>query len=74
MSKLIYNNLFKKLMDVEMRNFKLMDKAKVSKMNSVKDGENVINDVLLRICYILQCDISEIAECVSIEDGGNTGV
>ena len=76
MSKLSYKKLFKKLIDVEIKNFELIDKSKVSKNTfyKIKDGENVTADILLRVCDILQCDISEIAECVSIEDGGNTGV
>lgn len=53
-----------------------MDKSKVSKNTfyKIKEAENVTGDILLRICDILQCDISEIVECVSIEDGGKTGV
>ena len=57
MSKLSYKKLFKKLIDIEMKNTELMDKAKVS--------ENVTTDVLLRICNVLECDISEIVECVN---------
>lgn len=70
MSKLSYKKLFKKLIDIEMKNTELMDKAKVSKSTfyKIKNGENVTTDVLLRICDILECDISEIVECVEIED------
>ncbi len=66
MSKLSYKKLFKKLIDIEMKNTELMDKAKVSKSTfyKIKNGENVTTDVLLRICNILECDISEIIECV----------
>ena len=62
--------LFKKLIDIEMKNTELMDKAKVSKSTfyKIKNGENVTTDVLLRICDVLECDISEIVECVEIED------
>lgn len=76
MSKLIYRIFFKKLIDVEMKNTELMDRSKVSKSTfyKIKNGENVTTDVLLRRCYVLECDISEIVECVSIEDGGKTGV
>ena len=65
MSKLSYKKLFKKLIDIEMKNTELMEKAKVSKSTfyKIKNGENVTTDVLLRIC-----DISEIVECVEIED------
>ena len=70
MSKLSYKKLFKKLIDIEMKNTDLMKKAKVSKSTfyKIKNGENVTTDVLLRICDVLECDISEIVECVEIED------
>lgn len=70
MSKLSYKKLFKKLIDIEMTNTELMKKAKVSKSTfyKIKNGENVTTDVLLRICDVLECDISEIVECVEIED------
>lgn len=70
MTKLSYKKLFKKLIDIEMKNTELMEKAKVSKSTfyKIKNGENVTTDVLLRICNVLECDISEIVECVEIED------
>ena len=70
MSKLSYKKLFKKLIDIEMKNTELMDKAKVSKSTfyKIKNGENVTTDVLLRICDVLECDLSEIVECVEIAD------
>ena len=76
MSKLSYKKLFKKLIDIEMKNTELMEKAKVSKstFSKIKNGENITTDVLLRICDILESDISEIVECVSIENGGRMGV
>lgn len=45
----------------------LMKKAKVSKSTfyKIKNGDNVTTDVLLRICNVLECDISEIVECVN---------
>ena len=30
----------------------------------LKNGENVTTDILLRICDALDCDISEIMECI----------
>lgn len=76
MSKLSYKKLFKMLIDIEMKNTELMEKAKISKSTfyKIKNGENVTTDVLLRICDVLGCDISEIVERVSIEDGGRAGV
>ena len=70
MSKFSYKKLFKKLIDKDMKNTELMKEAKVSKSTfyKIKNGENVTTDVLLRICDVLECDISEIVECVEIED------
>ncbi|MGT2940483.1 helix-turn-helix domain-containing protein [Streptococcus cristatus] len=67
MSKFSYKKLFKKLIDKDMKNTELMKKAKVSKSTfyKIKNGDNVTTDVLLRICNVLECDISEIVECVS---------
>ena len=67
MSKFSYKKLFKKLIDKDMKNTELMKKAKVSKSTfyKIKTGDNVTTDVLLRICNVLECDISEIVECVS---------
>lgn len=67
MSKFSYKKLFKKLIDKDMKNTELMKKAKVSKSTfyKIKNGENVTTDVLLRICNVLKCDISEIVECVN---------
>ncbi|RRN47998.1 XRE family transcriptional regulator, partial [Streptococcus suis] len=30
----------------------------------LKNGENITTDVLVKICNVLNCDISEIVECV----------
>ena len=67
MSKFSYKKLFKKLIDIEMKNTELMEKAKVSKSTfyKIKNGENVTTDVLLRICNVLEYDILEILECVN---------
>lgn len=72
MSKLSYKKLFKKLIDIEMKNTELMKKAKVSKSTfyKIKNGENVTTGVLLRICDVLECDISEIVECVNDSSEG----
>ena len=61
-----YKKLFKKLIDLEMTNNELMEKAKVSKSTfyKMKNGQNVTTDVLLRICNTLDCDIEEIMECI----------
>lgn len=66
MRKFSYKKLFKKLIDLEMKSTELMDKAQISKSTfyKIKKGQNVTTDVLLRICNVLECDISEIVECV----------
>ena len=63
-----YKRLFKKLIDLDMINNELMEKAKVSKSTfyKMKNGQNVTTDVLLRICNTLDCDISEIVECEKV--------
>ncbi len=68
MLTLSYKKLFKKLIDIEMQHNQLMEKANVSRSTfyKLKKGENVTTDVLLRICNALQCDISEIVECVEV--------
>ena len=59
-----------------MKNTELMEKAKVSKSTfyKIKNNENVTTDVLLRICDVLECDISDIVECVNVEDRGKKNV
>ena len=66
MSRLCYKKLLKKLIDVDMKNIELMEKAKVSKSTfyKLKNGDNVTTDVLVRICDVLHCDISDIVECI----------
>ena len=63
-----YKRLFKKLIDLDMTNNELMEKAKVSKSTfyKIKNGQNVITDVLPRICNAFDCDIEEIVECMKI--------
>lgn len=53
-----------------MKNTELMDKAKVSKSTfyKIKNGKNVTTDVLLRICDVLNCDISDIVERMKIRN------
>lgn len=67
MSKFSYKKLFKKLIDIEMKNTELMNKAKLSKSTfyKIKNSENVTTDVLLRICTVLKCDISDIVEFIN---------
>ena len=68
MRKFLYKNLFKKLIDLDMTNNELMEKANVCKSTfyKIKNGQNVTTDVLLRICNTLDYDISEIVECEKV--------
>ena len=68
MRKFSYKNLFKKLIDLDMTNNELMEKANEIKSTfyKIKNGQNVTTDVLLRICNTLDCDISEIVECEKV--------
>lgn len=69
MLKFSYKKLFKKLIDLEMKSTELMDKAQISKSTfyKIKNGQNVTTDMLLRICNTLNCDISDVMECVEFE-------
>ena len=65
-----YKRLFKKLIDLDMTNNELMEKAKVSKSTfyKMKNRQNVTTVVLLRICNALDCDIEEIMERIKKEN------
>lgn len=65
-TELSYKRLFKKLIDLDIQHNELMEKANVSRSTfyKLKNGENVTTDILLRIYVALDCDISEIMECI----------
>lgn len=69
MLKFSYKKLFKKLIDLEMKSIELMDEAQISKSTfyKIKNGQNITTDILLRICNTLNCDISDVMECVEFE-------
>lgn len=69
MLKFSYKKLFKKLIDLEMKSTELMDEAQISKSTfyKIKNGQNITTDVLLRICNTLNCDISDVMECIEFE-------
>ena len=75
MSKLSYKKLFKMLIDTDMKNAELMEKAKISKSTfyKMKNGENITTDVLLRVCDVLKCDVADIVECIDVDDDGQNG-
>lgn len=59
-----YNKLWKQLIDKNMTKTDLRLKADIGTATLAKLGKNeqVSMDVLLRICNVLNCDISEIME------------
>jgi putative conjugative transposon regulatory protein len=69
-SKISYKKLFKKMIDLDMSNSELMEKAEVSRSTfyKMKNGENITTDIIVRICDSLKCDIDEIMELVDNEN------
>ena len=65
-----YKRLLWKLIDLDMINNELMEKAKASKSTfyKMKNGQNVTTDVLLRICDALDCNIEDIIEINDIKE------
>ena len=53
-----------------MTNTEIMEKSKISKstLYKMKNSENITTNVLLRIYDVLKCDISDIVECVKINE------
>ena len=67
--RISYNKLWKLLIDKNINKQDLRKATGISSASVAKlgKGENVTTDVLLRICAALQCDISDILECVPEE-------
>ena len=61
-----YKKLWKLLIDKDTKHKDLIDKTGISRSTfyKLKKDENVTTDVLLKICEELNCDISEIMECI----------
>jgi DNA-binding Xre family transcriptional regulator len=61
-----YKKLWKKLIDIEMTKTQLRLQADLGTATLAKLGKDqpVSMDVLLRICKVLNCDISDIMEVV----------
>ena len=64
--KFSYKKLWKLLIDKDIKHKDLIDKIGISRSTfyKFKKNENVTTDVLLKICEELNCDISEIVECI----------
>lgn len=69
---LSYNKLWKLLIDKGMTKTEMRLKADISTTTLAKMGKNetVSMDVLLRICKVLKCDISDIIEITDKEEKG----
>ena len=59
-----YKKLWKLLIDRDMKKGELQAAAKLSAstMSKLNKGLNIQTDVLVRVCRVLSCDISEIME------------
>ena len=70
-----YNNLWKLLIDKKMNKQDLRKMTGISSASIAKlgKGENVNTEILLRICKVLECDISDIMEFVPDEDNPGEG-
>ena len=64
--KFSYKKLWKLLIDKDIKHKDLINKTGISRSTfyKLKKDENVTTDVLLKICEELNCDISEIVECI----------
>ena len=64
--KFSYKKLWKLLIDRDIKHKDLIDKTGISRSTfyKLKKDENVTTDVLIKICEFLQCDISDIMECI----------
>jgi len=68
-----YNKLWKQLIDKNMTKTDLRLKADIGTATLAKLGKNeqVSMDVLLRICNVLNCNISDIMDVLPISGGLN---
>lgn len=62
-----YKKLWHLLIDKNLNKTELRKMSGISPatMSKLSKGENVTTDILLRICMILNCDVSDIMEIVS---------
>lgn len=64
--KISYKPLFKLMIDKEITNRQLRERAKLSSSTfyKLKNNDNVTTETLLKICCVLECNISDIIECI----------
>ncbi len=72
--KMSYKKLWKLLIDKDMKKTELRQAAGISSSSLAKLGkdENVTTAVLLKICDVLHCDITDIMETIP-DDAAATG-
>ena len=63
---IIYNKLWKSLIDKDMKRKDLQHAAGISSASVAKlgKGENITTDVLLKICSALDCTLEDIMETI----------
>lgn len=68
---LSYKKLWKKLIDLDLKKYQLREMAQISSNTMTKLGKNesVNTDVLSKICGCLHCDIGDICEYETENDG-----
>lgn len=73
MMAISYNKLWKQLIDKNMTKTDLRLKADIGTATLAKLGKNeqVSMDVLLRICNVLKCNISDIMDVLPLSGGLN---
>lgn len=64
--KISYNPLWKLLIDKKIKKSELQNLSGVgsSTMTKLRNDESVTTDTLLKICTVLQCQISDVIECL----------
>lgn len=65
-----YRRLWKLLIDHNMKKSELRDAAKIGQatLTKLNKNETVSMDVLMKICFVLKCDIGDIVEFIDIEE------
>jgi DNA-binding Xre family transcriptional regulator len=73
MSVVSYNKLWKLLIDKKMikKDLRLAAGISTAVMAKLGKGENVTTDILLRICDVLNCDITDIMEIERAEQSAH---
>lgn len=73
--KVSYDKLWKLLIDKKMKKYQLREQAHISSNSVAKLSKDKIvsMEVLMKICFVLECDIGDICEFCSEQWGGGNG-